>query len=216
MAAPVYPGDFSAGGPIQAEDFNTRFQDIYRALNATGISGSTGIGDDHVTVGALSPDRIAGTAMTQDGTETISGNKTYNGKSIYENEILGNSTPREFGSLSSGANGGTTTNDSEISVAGVNTVELNYGAATDLNRLLNGTVGQRVVVFNYRGSEITVKNNVGGAVDGKIQMPGTTEIKLKNGTTTGDPPLAVAVEFLAIDDGGVVAWLPLGVIVDPA
>lgn len=202
MAAPVYPGDLNDGDAATAATINDRMQPLYKALNATGIAGSTGITDDHVDAASLSSDRISGTAMTLDNDETASGDKSFSGFVKIQEFRLDKDAKREFGTNSSGANGGSATDDTTPDASGVNWLYLDYGGSTTITKFDNAVEGQILWVQSV-GSLITLDHNNGGA-DSIYSADGADLIM----NVANDGQL---LKFVAMDDGsGTIKWFQEG------
>ena len=201
MAAPVYPGDLSNNDPASPDSVNDRVLPLFRALNATGggITGVTGITDDHILAGALSPDRINGTVMTLDDAQTASGNKIFSGDvtvGLLSEFRVDVTSVREFGTNSTGGNGGSATNDTTPDCGGVVSLAFDYSSPTSVTLLDNPTEGQVIHITNH-GSNVTFNNNTGG-VGSMLMRSGANTVLA-----------AAGIMFVARDDtggGGVIKW----------
>lgn len=163
MASISYPGDLNTGEAITASVFNDRFRPLFQALNASGISGADGITDDEVAVGALSPDRIAGTAVTLDDIQTFSGDKAYTGKNDLQGQLVHTSSVED---------GSDTTPD----VGNINTLIINnsQGSSVTITQFLNGVEGQVLRVICTGADDVVLEDDAGtpGDNEGLLQMDG--------------------------------------------
>lgn len=202
MPAPVYPGDLSDGDAATAATVNDRVLPLYRALNATGggITGVTGITNDHIDDGNIAPAKITGVAMVLDTAQTVTGDKIFSGDLTVGRGAmfqLDETVVREFGTNSTGGNGGSATDDTTPDMANIMVLAFDYSGATAVTLLDNPSTGQLIHISNV-GNTVTFNHNTGGV--GSMLM--------RSGANTAVPG-GQGIMFIARDDaggGGVLKW----------
>lgn len=204
MAKIAYPGDISDGDPVDAASVNDRMQPVYKALNATGISGSDGIQDDEIQDGAISPSKIAGTCATLDDNQDFAGNKTFTGAATFIGEVAlsPSGKGRQYGGESTGANGGSSTDDTTPDANGTNRIELDYTSATTITAFDNPGDGQTLLVTNIGSVTVTLQD--GNGADGAIVTQNNANIALN------PPGERSTVLLVAINDGTNTMWNVIG------
>ncbi len=154
MAAPVYVGDLSDGDAATAATINNRVLPLFRALNATGggITGVTGITDDHIDDGNIAAAKITGVAMVLDTTQTATGDKTFSGSFTLTDILV--LTHSAFADA-----------DTSPSISAATVFETANTGATTIDRFDDGVEGQVVFVIADDGNTtIDINTGVAGGI----------------------------------------------------